>query len=183
MRNHAIPDRFPALGWQRAFAPASHPRIRLCCKRAGDTDVDTSLEVAVGTLVACHSANQALTCRWALACRSPVDALVLAVHKTARNKRRCLRSERRKQSLSLPTFRPPPGSRVLWGACDGATRVRGNIAEPSNPHRREFFLVSYTSVTSSLSCVVTPMCFFCQECGAVNTGGTLRPAEVSVRRD
>ena len=49
----------------------------------GDTDVDAGVEMAVGTLVACDSVDQALTCRWVLACHSPADALVLAGNKTA----------------------------------------------------------------------------------------------------
>ena len=59
-----------------AFCPArgarGHRKIRL----AGDTDVDVSVEMAVATWVACD-VDQALTCR------STVDALVLAVNKTA----------------------------------------------------------------------------------------------------
>ena len=39
--------------------------------------------LAVGTSVACDSVNQALNCHWALACRSPADALVLAANTTA----------------------------------------------------------------------------------------------------
>ena len=50
---------------------------------AGDTYVDVSIEIAVGTLVACDSVDQALTCRCALACHSPADALVPAANKTA----------------------------------------------------------------------------------------------------
>ena len=44
--------------------------------------LDVSIEVAVGTWVACDSVDQALTCRWVLACHSPADALVLAGNKT-----------------------------------------------------------------------------------------------------
>ena len=43
----------------------------------GDTDVDVGTGVAVGTL-----GNQALTCRWGLACHAPADAFVLAANKT-----------------------------------------------------------------------------------------------------
>ena len=50
---------------------------------AGDTDVDVGIEMAISTLVACDRVEQAKTCRWALACRSPVDALVVAANKTA----------------------------------------------------------------------------------------------------
>ena len=35
-------------------------------KLAGNTEVDVGIEVAVGTLVACNSVYQALTCRWVL---------------------------------------------------------------------------------------------------------------------
>ena len=57
--------------------PPGKPRL------AGDTDVDASIEMAVGTLVACDSVDQALTCLWALACQSPTDALMLAANNPA----------------------------------------------------------------------------------------------------
>ena len=50
---------------------------------AGNTDVDVGTEVAIGTLVASDSVDQALTCRWEPACHSPADALVLAATKAA----------------------------------------------------------------------------------------------------
>ena len=40
-------------------------------------------EMAVCTLVACGSVNQALTCRWSLACRSHACTIVLAVNSPA----------------------------------------------------------------------------------------------------
>ena len=74
---------FPALGLQVRLHDPPTQEKRLCCTLAGDTDVDVSIVVAVGTLVACNSVAQALTFQWALACRSPADALVLAANKTA----------------------------------------------------------------------------------------------------
>ena len=68
-------------GLQVRRHPASHPGKTLCCGLAGMC-VDVSIEVAVGTLVACDTVNQALTCHWGVACRSPADVLVLAVNKT-----------------------------------------------------------------------------------------------------
>ena len=41
------------------------------------------LEMAVGTLVACDTVDQMLTCLWAPAWHSPADALVLAAHNPA----------------------------------------------------------------------------------------------------
>ena len=38
-------------------------------KLAGISDVDVGIEVAVPTLVACDSVDEALTCHWAVACR------------------------------------------------------------------------------------------------------------------
>ena len=82
-QKECIPDRFPALGLQlRRHQPPTQEK-RLCCRLAVDTDVDVSFWVAVGTLVACDSFDQVLTCHCALACRSPQDAPVLAVNKTS----------------------------------------------------------------------------------------------------
>ena len=71
-----IRDRFPALGLQVRLNQPLTQEHRLCCRLAGDTDVDV-IEVAVGTWVACGSFDQDLTCHLT------VDALVLAVKKTA----------------------------------------------------------------------------------------------------
>ena len=59
-----------------ATAPASRSRKK---EPAGDTDVPIGNEVAVGTLVACDSANQALTCH------STSDPFVLAANRAAVN--------------------------------------------------------------------------------------------------
>ena len=86
----------PVLGLQvRLRQPSAQENMGL----AGDTDVDASIEMAVGTLVACDSVDQALTCLWALACRSPVDGVVLAVgrllsfQRNSDGPRFCTRSE------------------------------------------------------------------------------------------
>ena len=42
------------------------------------------------------------------------------------------------------------------------------------PAQTNISQVSYTSATNSLCCMLTTMCFFCKQCGAVNAGGTLR---------
>ena len=53
------------------------------------------------------------------------------------------------------------------------------LAQPEISHEAaartdENIPVPYTSATNSLCCMVTTMCFFCKQCGAVNAGGTLR---------
>ena len=57
----------PTLGLQMRLHQPSK-KNKLCGRLTGDTDVDVSIEVAVGSWVACD---------WALACRSPADALML----------------------------------------------------------------------------------------------------------
>ena len=85
-RKSNIREMFPALGLQ---VRRHHPRKKLCRILACDADVDVSVEVAIGTWVACNSFDQALTCR------SPSDALVIAVNKTPSGITECLLRNKR----------------------------------------------------------------------------------------
>ena len=76
-KRSCIREGFLALDLQVRRHQPSTQEQRLGCRLARGTDVDVSVEVAIGTLVACDSVDKALTCH------SAVDAFVLAVKKTA----------------------------------------------------------------------------------------------------